>query len=66
MTINKRPYDRRVSDRYVEKGVIKESDLAAHLKGLPDDSANAQYVQMDLHDAEMTGDASDDGASDSE
>lgn len=55
MAINKRPFDRRVTDRYLEKGQIKDSEVNSHMKGLPDDANNAQYVQMDLHDAEITG-----------
>ena len=51
--INKR-YDRRVVDRYIEKGQIKDKDFQDHLKSLPDEEANATYVQMDLHDAEIS------------
>jgi hypothetical protein len=51
---NPRHYDRRVLDRYVEKGLIKEGEYQDHLKNLPDESSNAQWVQMDLHDAEIS------------
>lgn len=54
--INKRHVDRRTVDRYMEKGLIKEAELNTYLKGLPDDAANAQWVQMDLHDAEFSED----------
>lgn len=53
-TTDKRYLDRRTCDRYMEKGLLKRTELESHLKGLPDDSANAQYVQMDLHDAEIS------------
>jgi hypothetical protein len=52
-------YDKRVSDRYIEKGIVKPQEFEAHLKNLPDDSANAVLVQMDLDEAELT-DVSDD------
>lgn len=65
MAINKRPFDRRVVDRYLEKGLIKDSDYASFLKNLPDDAEKAEWVQMDLHDAEMTEEGTD-GVSDDE
>lgn len=48
-------YDKRVSDRYRAKGLVSQKDYDAYLKALPDDSANAQWIQMDLHDAEIGG-----------
>ncbi len=51
---NLRYLDRRTFDRYLDKGILKEADLKSHLKNLPDDTANAQWVQMDLHDAEIS------------
>jgi len=54
--INRRYLDRRTQDRYVEKGLLKDADLKAYMKALPDEAANAQYVQMDLHDAEISED----------
>lgn len=47
-------YDRRVMERYVEKGVMKPADFQAYLKGLNDETNNAQWVQLDLHDAEIS------------
>lgn len=52
--IDKRHVDRRTVDRYKEKGLLKEADYQSYLKGLPDDAANAQWVQMDLHDTEIS------------
>ena len=49
-------YDSRVVDRYVEKGEITKKDLESHMKGLPDETENAQWVQMDLEEAELNGD----------
>ena len=53
-------FDRRTVDRYIEKGTVKDADFRDRLKSLPDDSANAQWVQMDLHDAEISDDDLDD------
>mgnify|MGYP006291135351 CR=1 FL=1 len=40
----------------MEKGLIKETEFNTYLKALPDDAANAQWVQMDLTDAEFSED----------
>ncbi len=60
MSINTRYYDRRTTDRYVEKGALKDKDVESYLKNLPDETNNAQWVQMDLHDAELGDNESDD------
>jgi len=54
--IKSRYLDRRTQDRYVEKGLLSEADVKGYIKALPDEAANAQYVQMDLHDAEISED----------
>lgn len=46
-------FDLRVVDRYIAKGTVKESDYKEHLKNLPDDASNAEYVQMDLMETEI-------------
>ena len=53
MPLERKYLDRRTLDRYREKGLLKKEDYEAYLKNLPDDSANAQWVQMDIHDAEL-------------
>jgi len=50
--------DRRTVDRYLEKGLLKDETFQTYLKNLPDESVNAQWVQMDLHDAEISGEDS--------
>ena len=65
MAINSRYLDRRTYDRYIDKGLVKDSEFNSHLKALPDETANAQWVEMDLHDAEM-GDGDLDGDTDGE
>jgi hypothetical protein len=55
--------DKRTVDRYVEKGQIKKSELESHLKALPDDTANADWVEMDLEEEEI---GHDDGLDDEE
>lgn len=47
-------YDKRTYDRYLEKGIVKKTDFDSHLKNLPDESQNAQWVQMDMDEAELT------------
>jgi hypothetical protein len=61
--INTRYYDRRTMDRYLDKGLLKETELKKHMDGLKDDTDNAQWVQMDLHDAELSEDR-DNGSGD--
>ena len=46
-------YDRRTMDRYVEKGMLKGPEAQSYLKSLPDETNNAQWVQMDINDTEM-------------
>lgn len=47
--------DRRTVDRYMDKGQIKRSDFDSYMKALPDDAANATWVQMDLEETEISG-----------
>jgi hypothetical protein len=54
MSTNNKGYDRRTVDRYVDKGLIKATEYQSFLKALPDDAANAQWVQMDMEDAEVS------------
>lgn len=55
MEKNKRSgYDKRTSTRYMEKGLVKESEFSSYLKALPDESSNAQFVQIEMHDAELS------------
>jgi hypothetical protein len=56
-----RLFDRRVVDRYREKGAFSKEEYEQYLKALPDDSGNAQWVQMDIHDAELSEGASGHG-----
>lgn len=55
--IKSRYLDRRTMDRYIEKGLISADEVKSYIKSLPDEAANAQYVQMDLHDAEISEDS---------
>lgn len=52
--MNNKAVDKRTSDRYVEKGVLKRADVDAYLKALPDEANNATWVQMDLEETEIT------------
>jgi hypothetical protein len=52
-------FDKRVMDRYAEKGIIKESDIKSRLKALPDDTANAEWIELDVGDTEIADDGQD-------
>jgi hypothetical protein len=49
-------FDKRTVDRNIEKGLTKRADFESHLKSLPDDSANAEFVEMEMDEAEFEGD----------
>lgn len=54
--------DKRVTDRYLSKGLLKKEEFEKHLKQLPDSESAGLWVQMDLHDTEVSGDGDlDDG-----
>ena len=46
-------YDKRTMDRYLERGTIKDSDIKSRLKALPDDTENAEWIELDVSDAEF-------------
>lgn len=46
--------DKRILDRNYGKGIVTEVEMKGFLKTLPDSADSAQYVQMDLHDAEIS------------
>lgn len=52
MKIN--PYDKRVVDRYVAKGMVSKDDLKKRLEKLPDDTDQATWVQLDMDEAEVS------------
>ncbi len=58
MNINTKRFDLRVVERQLSKGDIKESEYKSYLKSLPDESANADWVQLNLEEAEI-GEATD-------
>ena len=68
--MEKKLYDRRTIDRYLEKGILTKDEHGKYLKNLPDETNNAQWVHMDLHDAEISDEGrdedEDDGANDTE
>lgn len=53
MSFKGKLYDKRVTDRYIEKGMLKQSELDAHKKALPDDTANADWVQLDMEETDI-------------
>lgn len=52
MKIN--PYDKRVVDRYVAKGMVSKDELKKRLDKLPDDGEHATWVQLDMDEAEVS------------
>ena len=63
---DKKLYDTRILSKNLQKGLIKEADLKAHIKSLPDESANAQWIEMDIHETDSNGAGNHSGNSDSE
>jgi len=51
MKIN--PYDKRIVDRYVAKGIVQKDELEKRLAKLPDETENATWVQLDMDEAEV-------------
>ncbi|MEE2829745.1 MAG: hypothetical protein VX498_11210 [Myxococcota bacterium] len=41
-------FDQRVQSRHLARGRISSADIEKQLKGLPDDSDNAEFVQVHL------------------
>lgn len=56
--------DRRTVGRYIAKGQLSQKDYDAHLKNLPDEEPNGEWVKLDLVDAEITDDDIDEGEED--
>ena len=52
MKIN--PYDKRIVDRYVAKGIVQKDELEKRLAKLPDETENATWVQLDMDEAEVS------------
>ena len=42
--------DKRTQGRYVEKGLLDKATVESELKKLPDLSANATWVEIDMED----------------
>jgi hypothetical protein len=57
--LKRKHLDSRTSDRYLKKGIVSQKDFDAHIKNLPDEEANATFVQMDLHDTGFSSDEAD-------
>jgi len=48
-------FDRRLVRRWIDKGLLTESDLESHLAGLPDSAQNADNIDLSTRD-HATGD----------
>jgi hypothetical protein len=45
--------DKRTQGKYIEKGLVDKSKLEAQLKALPDESANATWVEIDMEEVHV-------------
>lgn len=45
--VEQKKYDSRVSQRNLERGILKTEDLEGFVKNLPDDAENAEYVSIE-------------------
>lgn len=45
--------DKRTQDRYVEKGLVDKAHVQTVLKNLPDEAANATWVEIDMEDGQL-------------
>lgn len=53
MDEKKKTKDKRLLERDYSRGLVKDDAVNAYLAALPDDTANAQWVEVELHDAEL-------------
>ena len=66
MESQKPTIDKRTMDRYLSKGILKDSEIKEHFKSLPDSEANAQWVHMDMHEADLSDEVEGDLVDDNE
>jgi hypothetical protein len=59
MAENYQKMDVRTYSRYMEKGLLKDADVQAHLKGLADDTDNAVWVDLTAEEAEVSASVSE-------
>lgn len=46
--------DKRVVDRYLKKGLVSEKEFEKHMKELPDEEVNAEWVSIGMDEAELS------------
>lgn len=46
--------DKRTQDRYVERGLLEKDKVQGALKNLPDLSAQATWVEMDMEEGQVS------------
>ncbi|NBX68353.1 MAG: hypothetical protein EBR01_05240 [Proteobacteria bacterium] len=54
MAETKQKMDVRTYSRYVEKGLLKDSEIQSHLKSLPDEAENAVWVDPTAEEEELS------------
>ena len=53
-------FDKRTSDKYLDKGIISQAEMQSHLKALPDETENATWVELEMDETEIGSDLDDD------
>ena len=54
MASEKPKIDVRTVDRYMDKGLLDRDEVQKMMKALPDDTVNAQTVETELYEGEIT------------
>lgn len=61
-SVDSKKLDVRMVERNIARGVVKDEDLAKSLKSLPDDSENAEWVNIDTLTLDLDDSDSEDRA----
>jgi len=57
--------DTRIVRRNVKRGLISQKEVDTHIKNLPDEKDNAEFVTIDLENSEISEVPSNSGSTDS-
>jgi len=58
--------DKRTQDKYIEKGLVDKAQVQTMMKNLPDEAANATWVEIDMEDGQLGEEEMNDTSSDNE
>lgn len=56
---NRKIFDSRVIHKNMQKGTVKEAEFKNYLKSLPDETNNAQWIEMDIHETDSNSHSED-------